>query len=28
VAKTSRGYVVKLPRASAAMLTIAPRAPA
>lgn len=28
VSKTSRGYVVKLPRASAAMLTIAPRAPA
>jgi hypothetical protein len=28
VGKSSRGYVVKLPRASAAMLTIAPRAPA
>jgi Glycosyl hydrolase family 79 C-terminal beta domain len=28
VGKSSRGYVVKLPRGSAAMLTIAPRAPA
>jgi len=28
VSKTSRGYIVKLPRTSAAMLTIAPRAPA
>jgi hypothetical protein len=28
VGKSSRGYVVKLPRASAAMLTVAPRAPA